>query len=569
MAHLAPVRIASGAVAGVPSAYNKSVTVYRGIPYAASTAGENRWRPPQPVPAWEGVRVADKFGPVCPQVPMAVGEHAPTYSEDCLSVNVWTPVSPTEKMEKIPGKSLPVFVWIYGGRFTSGAGSDPQFEGTGLAAQGVVVVTLNYRLGILGWLASTDLSAASGHNASGNYGLLDQLAALMWVRDNIAAFGGDPQAVTIGGQSAGGASVGLHLLSPLSRGLFRGVINQSGFRDPRDPLLGGLAPAYRLKERAEHEGDGVLAEKGVATIDELRKLPLDVLLEGNNRNDTDRWGTPPFYRPCLDGYVFPLSFAEALEQGAPADILVMTGHNADEGGTYLDPEFTVEDLRACAEQKYGPKLAERFFALYLDSDINSISDSNNSDGPDSALSIWNEAARDNSRVTTALWAEAFHKHASSPVYGYIFTHTPPSPSPKPVPVGGNTGATATKATPMPMNKAPCNVYTYLKNGPPGTSRGAFHGAEVPFVFNNLDAQENYTWTAADRSVAASVSGYWANFIKTGNPSGGDTQTILPPFQPTNDVSIMSLGQDCRMVPLAETPERVAFWRDYMAQNPPF
>ncbi|CAK7227540.1 hypothetical protein SBRCBS47491_006604 [Sporothrix bragantina] len=547
MAHLAPIRIASGAVAGVPSALNKSITVYRGIPYAASTAGQNRWRPPQPVPAWEGVRVADTFGPVCPQVPMV--KDGPVYSEDCLSVNVWTPVAPTE--EKTLSKGLPVFVWIYGGRFTSGAGSDPQFEGTGLAAQGVVVVTLNYRLGILGWLASTELSKASGHNASGNFGLLDQLAALQWVRDNIAAFGGDPAAVTLGGQSAGGASVGLHLLSPLSRGLFRGVINQSGFRDPRDPLLGGLSPAYRLKERAEREGDGVLAEKGVTSIDELRQLPLQELLEGNNRNDTDRWGTPPFYRPCLDGYVFPLSFADALETGAPADIPVITGHNADEGGTYLDPEFSMDDLRACSAQKYGP-LASRFLELYLDNNSASVS----------ALSIWNEAARDNSRVTTALWAEAFHKHASSPVYGYIYTHAPPPPDPKPV---ANKGTTA---TPMPMSSAPRNVYTYAKNGPPGTSRGAFHGAEVPFVFDNLDAQDGHTWSAADRAVASSVSAYWANFIKTGNPNGEGAQT-LSAFQPTDNATIMSLGKDNRMVPLAMTPERVAFWRDNIAQNPPF
>ncbi|CAK7233216.1 hypothetical protein SCUCBS95973_008521 [Sporothrix curviconia] len=560
MAHLAPIRIAGGAVAGVPSALNRSITVYRGIPYAASTAGENRWRPPQPVPAWEGVRVADKFGPVCPQVPMPPAGGAaggPVYSEDCLSVNVWTPVAPTTtddtSTDESTDKRLPVFVWIYGGRFTSGAGSDPQFEGTGLAAQGVVVVTLNYRLGILGWLASTELSAASGHNASGNFGLLDQLAALQWVRDNIAAFGGDPAAVTLGGQSAGGASVGLHLLSPLSRGLFRGAINQSGFRDPRDPLLGGLSPAYRLKERAEREGDGVLAEKGVTSIAELRNLPLDVLLEGNNRNDTDRWGTPPFYRPCLDGYVFPLSFSDALEKGTPADIPVITGHNADEGGTYLDPEFTVDDLRACAEQKYG-LLAPRFFELYLDGDDNNGA---------SALSIWNEAARDNSRVTTALWAEAFHKHAASPVYGYIFTHAPPMPDPKPA---VNTGTTA---TPMPMSKAPRNVYTYAKNGPPGTSRGAFHGAEVPYVFDNLDAQEGYTWTAADRAVAASMAGYWANFIKTGSPNGQDDSQNLPAFQPTNNVSIMALGQDNGMAPLAKTPERVAFWREHLARHPPF
>lgn len=530
-------KIASGLVRGVPSAFNKKVTVYKGLPYAASPAGENRWRAPQPVTPWEGVRVADTFGPVCPQLPFW-GQ--PEQNEDCLTVNVWTPESSIES-------KFPVFVWIYGGRFTSGAGSDPQFDGTGLAEKGLVVVTFNYRLGILGWLATPELSAESGHNSSGNYGLLDQVAALKWVKDNIAAFGGDPNEVTVGGQSAGGASTGLHVLSPLSRGLFHRAINESGFRYPRDPLLSGLAPAYRLKDRAEHQGQEIMKTKGATNISELRKMDLKTLLEGNNNNDSDLWGTPPIYRPCLDGYVFPYNFEESLQRGALADIPIMTGHNADEGGTYLDPEFSVDDLKACAQQKYG-ELSDRFLELYP------VTEST------TALQAWNEAARDNSRVTVAMWANEFHKHASSPVYGYYFTQAPPAKVVAP----SKESKAVSQPTPFPANKTPRTVYTYLKNAP-GVPRGSYHSAEIPYAFNNLDAQEGYQWSEADRSVAEAMSTYWSNFIKYGNPSGEG----VTDFVRTEGEKIMKLGEQICATPLAETPERIAFWKEHLMRQKPF
>ncbi|MDR1187075.1 MAG: carboxylesterase family protein, partial [Bifidobacteriaceae bacterium] len=212
----------SGTVAGVPSGV-PGVTVFRGVPYAADTGGQNRWRPPQPVEPWTGTRPASEFGAVCPQnlsrFPM---------DEDCLSVNVWTPAASA-------GEKLPVLVWIFGGRFIWGTGRDPLFDGEALAASGIVVVTLNYRVGALGWLATAELSAESGRGSSGNYGLLDQLAALDWVRRNIAGFGGDPGRVTIAGQSAGAASVMALVCSPLGKGLFHRVIAESGAAHPADP----------------------------------------------------------------------------------------------------------------------------------------------------------------------------------------------------------------------------------------------------------------------------------------------------------------------------------------------
>ncbi|CAK7228504.1 hypothetical protein SBRCBS47491_006925 [Sporothrix bragantina] len=558
MAPLPTVRVSTGLLQGVQSEYNRDITAYKGIPYAASTGGDNRWRAPQPREAWDGVRLADNYGPPCPQVPFGPMNILPVQDEDCLSLNIWTPAKKATDSDKYE-KLLPVFVWIYGGRFIAGSGSELAYEGTGLASKGVVVVTLNYRVGILGFLSHPELDAESGHGASGNYGILDQVAALKWVQDNIAAFGGDPSSVTIGGQSAGGASTGIHVLSPVSRGLFHRAIPQSGQRSPRDPLLSGLAPAYRSKEKATKQGIATVAEKGVSSIAEMRKLPLDVLLEGNNKND-DVWGNPPFYRPCIDGWVLPYTFEESLRRGIQADVPVMTGHNADEGGTYADPDFDEDDLKSCAKQKYGA-LADRFLELYP-----------RSNGVD-ARDAWNQAAQDNSCVTTALWVDDFHAHASSPVYGYLYTHAPPARQggPDAPPSRQAIGAAAPENNVNAAPKlriyekaVPRSEYTYSKIGP-GARYGAFHGAEIPYVLNNLYAQDGYPYGDDDRAVAATMSSYWANFIKTGNPNGDG----LAEFPATAKDQIMRLGKDCYPIPLAESPERIAFWKEHLAAQKPW
>ncbi|CAK7203120.1 hypothetical protein SEUCBS139899_005849 [Sporothrix eucalyptigena] len=550
MASLEPVRVASGLLQGKRSEYNENITVYKGVPYAATTGGDNRWRAPQPREPWDGVRLADSYGPPCPQVPFGPMNILPNQDEDCLSLNIWTPAT------KPAEEKLPVYVWIYGGRFIAGSGSELAYEGTGLASKGIVVVTLNYRVGILGFLSTPELDAESGHNASGNYGILDQVAALQWVQENIAAFGGDPTSVTIGGQSAGGASVGIHLLSPVSRGLFHRGIPQSGQRYPRDPLLSGLAPAYRTKEKATRQGVATLAEKGAANIAELRALPLDVLLEGNNKND-DVWGNPPFYRPCIDGWVLPLTFEESLNKGIQADVPVLTGHNYDEGGTYADPDFNADDMKACAQQKYGP-LADRFLELYPLSETVD------------AREAWNQAARDNSCVTTALWVQEFHKHAHSPVFGYLYTHAPPARKggPDAPPSRQAIGAAAPENSVPKLRiyekAVPRSEYTYSKIGP-GARFGAFHGAEIPYALNNLYAQDGYPYGETDFAVASVISGYWSNFIKSGNPNGGD----LPEFIETSDDRIMRLGIDNYAIPLAATPERIAFWKEHLAAQKPW
>jgi carboxylesterase type B len=543
------IRISTGFIQGVRSEYDEKIVVYKGLPYAASTAGENRWRAPQPPIPWQGVRAADTHGPPCPQVPFGPMNILPSQSEDCLSLNIWTPA--TSAAEK-----LPVFVWIYGGRFIAGSGSEHAYEGTGLATKGVVVVTLNYRVGILGFLATPELSHESGHNASGNYGILDQIAALKWVHQNIAAFGGDPSKITIGGQSAGGASTGIHILSPLSRGLFRAAIPQSGWRYPRDPLLSGLAPAYRTKEKAESQGLAMMKEKGASTMAEMRKMSLDILLEGNNKND-DVWGNPPFYRPCVDGWVLPYNYEESLVHGIQADLPIMTGHNADEGGTYANPDFNENDMKSCAQQKYG-SLAEKFLKLYPVSD------------EIDAREAWHQAARDNSRVTVAMWTEEHHKHAKSPVYGYFYTHAPPARrgGPDAPPTRQAVGAAGPDNQPklrIYEKAVPRSEYTYSKIGSGANRYGAFHGAEIPFILNNLYAQDGYPYGEVDREVAQVMSGYWSNFIKSGNPNGEG----LPKFIPTEGDKIMRLGRECNEMPLAESPERIAFWKEHLAAQKPW
>jgi para-nitrobenzyl esterase len=224
-----PVRTEAGPVLGL-SAKDPSIMVYKGIPYAAAPVGALRWQAPQPPIQWEGVRMADQFGDICPQ--MQRNTNVPM-SEDCLFLNIWTGAGSADERR-------PVLVWIYGGRFIGGSGSEPIYDGEGLARKGLVVVTFNYRTGVFGFLATPELSQESGRNASGNYGLLDQIAALRWVHQNIASFGGDPNRVTIAGQSAGAASV-LHLINaPLAKGLFQRAIAQSGARFPNDPEISGL-----------------------------------------------------------------------------------------------------------------------------------------------------------------------------------------------------------------------------------------------------------------------------------------------------------------------------------------
>ena len=518
------VRIDTGLVGGVPGR-DPSVTVYKGLPFAAPPVGPLRFRPPAPAASWQGLRIADTFGPSCPQ-PAGAGPPGPM-SEDCLTLNIWTGAAKADEKR-------PVLVWIYGGGFIGGTGSSADFDGEGLARKGVIVVTFNYRVGALGFLATPELSKESGHNASGNYGLLDDIAALKWVRRNIAAFGGDPAKVTIAGQSAGAGSVGFLTWSPLARGLFRAGIAESHSRDPGDPALRFLSVSYRPKRAAEAAGASYAAAHGAHDPAELRALPWQTLIEGSNMTDdavdTGSAAKPPLFRPVVDGWVVPRPYRAALDARAQAQVTIVTGNNRDETGAVPEtaipilrnrheppragsPEIsvTLADYVRVAHRKYGP-MADEFLRLYP------------ATTDDEAARASNAAAQDNNRVSTYLWAIAWSRGSTRPVYTYWWTHAPP--------------------------------------GPGAELRGAYHGSEINYVFGNLYAVDR-PWSDEDRAIADRMSSYWANIIKTGDPNGPDLPR-WPAFAPAG-ANVMRLGDQWRQMPVAP-PEKIDFWKRFFAHQ---
>jgi carboxylesterase 2 len=506
-----------GYVKGGPSTYRDGITVYKGIPFAAPPTGSKRWTAPSAPASWDGVLNATTFGPQCAQSNGTQGifsTGSSISSEDCLYLNVWTPTY--NDTSSISSKNLPVYVWIYGGRFSGGSGDVVTYDGSGLASKEIIVVTLNYRLGPFGFLAHPDLSTESGHNSSGNYGILDQQFALQWIQDNIANFGGNASQVTVGGQSAGSASALDTMWSPLAKGLVHGVIAESGARGPHDPITGSAATSYRLKDAAEAEGVSFLAALNISSIAELRGVSWLTLLEYDNQSDVIFEGTqfenltssfmePPLYRPVIDGYVFTHNYGEALRLNAHADIPILTGNNKDESGASTDPGFTVVTYTTDYTEMFTNYSSE-FFTLYpANNDTQANSNSN-------------ELFRDLSRVGTWRWAVDWAAGgAKSNVYTYYFTTTPAEDA----------------------------------------SSGAYHGSELWYVMNNIPYADysNVTWSTHDYAVEATMSEYWANFIKTGDPNGGNL-TYFPPT--TNVTQTMWLGENFGAGPLSEVDARVTF-----------
>ena len=337
--HAAPrATTATGVVEGVAEA--SGVTSYKGLPYAAAPVGKLRWKAPQPAAKWKGVRKADHFGARCMQLPLFSDMvfRSDGVSEDCLFLNVWTPA-------KSPKEKLPVLVYFYGGGFAAGDGSEPRYDGESMAAKGVVTLTINYRLNVFGFLAHPELSKESPHHASGNYGLMDQAAALQWVKKNIAAFGGDPARVTIAGESAGSFSVSAQMINPQSKGLFAGAIGESG------SLLGLMAPAPLAA--AEQAGAGFAQNIGAPTLAELRALPAGQLLE--NLKKPGAW-----FSATQDGYVIPRSPVAMYDAGEQTKVPLLAGWNSYEGHWKQilgEAEPTPENFTAALQKLYGDQAA--------------------------------------------------------------------------------------------------------------------------------------------------------------------------------------------------------------------
>src|SRR5215203_1588178 len=334
-----PITTESGQVSGADSGVT-GIRQYLGIPYAAPPVGPNRWKAPQPAARWDGVKAATKFGARCVQAPLFSDMvFRDEMSEDCLVANVWTPATAANA-------KLPVMVWIYGGGFQAGSASEPRQDGSRLASNGVVVVSLNYRLGLMGFLAHPALSKESPHKTSGNYGILDQIAALQWVQKNVAAFGGDPGNVTIFGESAGSFSVSILMASPLAKGLFHKAIGESGASFPSGPQppLGGATLAS-----AETEGTAFATAMNAPTLEALRGKPATDLLGGP--------GTPPrWFSPIVDGYVVPAPVSEIFTKGQQHKVPLLAGWNAGEvrSSVTLRPQKpTAESFKAELTKRFG------------------------------------------------------------------------------------------------------------------------------------------------------------------------------------------------------------------------
>ncbi len=394
-----PVRIETGLLSGV-HADRSDVIVFKGIPYAAPPVGELRWRAPQPAEAWSGVRSADTFAPTCMQDPPPPGsfyqleffEEIEPMSEDCLYLNVWTAAA-------TPSERRPVMMWIHGGAFRQGSGSMPSFDGTSLAEKGVVLVTINYRLGAFGLLAHPDLTAETPHRASGNYGLMDQVAALRWIRRNISAFGGDPSNVTIVGQSAGAASVNQIMASPPADGLFHKAVLQSGtvFAFGRSPSL----------KEAEQTGVKLADALGVGSADELRDVPADTI-HARGRNVG--------FSPNVDGYFLTDDVEDVFREGRQSPVPVLVGSTADEGTPMFGPGFTAARHREMAVKNYGEE-AERYLSLYP------------AESDDEAGPAFGNAFRDRLAWGAHTLARLHSDRTGADAFVYTFSRIPPGRDP--------------------------------------------------------------------------------------------------------------------------------------------
>jgi para-nitrobenzyl esterase len=458
-----PLQIDSGQISGKRLGDGGLLRVYKGIPFATPPVGDLRWQPPQPPAAWSGVRDCTEFGPVCPQAPYPkesiYAREPEPQNEDCLFLNVWTP-APT------PDAKLPVMVWIHGGALTRGSGSIGAYDGQQLARQGVVLVTLNYRLGPLGFLAHPALSRESPHKASGNYGLLDQVAALEWVQRNIAAFGGDPSRVTIFGESAGSWSVCSLVATPLAKGLFQRAIGQSG---------GGFKPMQFLSEErngqppAERTGERLAKQLGCDQAEDplaaMRAKSADEIVAAASK-DPERGRA----RMNVDGWVFPDEVLTIYEAGRQNPVSVMVGSNADEGTTLFAAlvPTSLKAFEALAKVRYKD-LAGQFLELYPARGDSDVRDAFLHGSRDEWFS-WEMRT----------WARLMRK-AGRPAYLYFFSHVPPVP----------------------------NAAQY----------GAYHAAEILYVFDNL-AQASRPAEAADAALAEAMSGAWVRFATSGDPNGG-------------------------------------------------
>ena len=469
------VQVASGRLAG--EAMPSGIRVFRGVPFAAPPVGERRWQAPQPAQPWKDVRPATQFGPRAMQQPVFgdMNFRSNGVSEDCLYLNVWTSAATAQEKR-------PVLVYFYGGGFLAGDGSEPRYDGESMARQGMVAVTVNYRLGVFGFMAHPELTKESPNRASGNYGLLDQAAALRWVQQNIAAFGGDPRRVTIAGESAGSFSVSAQMASPLAKGLVAGAIGESG-------SLLGLQPLPTLAQ-AEQNGVAFATAAGATSLAALRALPAQQLLEAAGKQGAPRFSA------IVDGYFLPRQPAEIYAAGQQAKVPLLVGWNSQEmnaGAILGQAPPTAENYRAAVQKLYGERASEVLRVYPASTDA---------EAEQSATDLASDRFIG---YGTWKWADVHIQTSGKPVYRYLYARPRPAMTPE---MGNATTGLAG------------GVVKGTAAAPPAPpARGAVHSAEIEYALGNLASNKVFAWTPDDYQVSKTMQSYFANFIKTGNPNG--------------------------------------------------
>jgi len=499
------VKTTDGVLQG--TATTAGIRVFRGVPFAAPPVGELRWKAPQPVKPWEGVRQAVAFGPNCMQRPVFGDmEFRNTgMSEDCLYLNIWTPAqSAAEK--------LPVLVYFFGGGLVAGDGSELRYDGESMASKGIVSVTISYRVSVFGFMAHPELTAEASYHASGNYGFLDQHAALKWVQANIAAFGGDPARVTIAGQSAGSRSVSVQLLSPLSKGLFAGAIQESG------SIVQGTRPPSLAD--GEKRGLEFMRAAGASSIKELRAIPAASLLA---ITEQPAWAR---FEALGDGYIVPAGdLVDYVDAGKQSHVPLLTGWvSEDRTARSLlgDNPATPQGYEAAAAKEFGAD-RDRILALYP-------AGSSEAEVLDAAQTLATDRG-----MGYNMWrlAEGHRLSSGKPVYRWLFTR------PRPRFLGA-------------ANQTPGTAGGIITSAPGSTApprwRGAVHSAEIEYALGNLATNTHYAWEPGDFKLSQVMESYFANFIKTGDPNGPG----LPawPAYGAGGFQVMRLDVDSGAVPEA-------------------
>ncbi|MGV3504813.1 MAG: carboxylesterase/lipase family protein [Adhaeribacter sp.] len=469
------VKTANGLLEGVKE--KSGIRAFKGVPFAAPPIGNLRWREPQPVKNWTGLRKADKFGPRAMQRALFgdMNFRSNGMSEDCLYLNVWTPA-------KSDQEKLPVLVYYYGGGLMAGDGSEPRYDGESMAKKGIVAITVNYRLTVFGFMAHPELTRESPHQASGNYGFMDQQAALKWVKQNIRAFGGDPDKITIAGESAGSIAVNALMASPLSKNLIAGAIGESG------SLLGTLSPVP-LPE-AEQVGQKFAASLPASSLAAMRALPAEQVLEATAN-------FPGRFPVTIDGYFFTKPPLEVYKAGEQARVPLLVGWNSEEMNyrALLGEERPNRENYLKALQKHYGARAEEVLQVY----------------PATTEAEVMQAATDLAGdrfigFSTWKWADLHGKTGGKPVYRYYYARPRPAMRPEMGDAVPGLAGGVIKGPEAAANKMP-------------QAKGAVHSAEIEYAMGNLASNKVYAWTPEDYKVSEVMQNYFANFIKTGNPNG--------------------------------------------------